>query len=49
MAGWGAEEEEEEEGRIERGREGDNVKEGGDLASRHLQYLTGCDELSPFS
>lgn len=33
----------------ERERGADNVKEGGDLASRHLQYLTGCDELSPFS
>lgn len=27
----------------------EKVREGGDLASRHLQYLTGCDELSPFS
>lgn len=33
----------------ERESEKDNVKEGGDLASGHLQYLTGCDELSPFS
>lgn len=52
MVGWrwgrrvGWREADEAEGEREGG---DNVKEGGDLASRHLQYLTGCDELSPFS